>query len=529
MVKLISVHIENYKSIDKAFINLTSGLWHVKGVNNDSKFKSNGAGKSSVLEAICQGLFNYNPSVINIEDTYNRITGKPYKIIVQFSKNNTTYVVNNDRVNGTITVTKDNVIVNTRSIKATLQYIKDVIGMDYRTFVATSFISNKTMLSMLDALTSSSLMKVLLDFDEISELKSSITKQVSTLKSAIELLNVEKSSINNSLHITKDFVEVDVSKYYKALHKLELKLKTEKESLPNLEEIHSDITKISLDIDKTNLLINNPDSVCDTCGSALDTSHKDKLLERLSELLRQEAVIGGVYDSAVDQHIQLELSYKTKIENLKSTVQLVEYKNSQSRQYSKDISDLNSRLSEIEGKLMVMYKELDMCTTILSVINSGKLHNNLIKELVKVFLQGVNNYKSLLSLDYINIGVVPTKDSIDLVIQDNRTNSVIDINTLSGGELTRVRLSVLFSMLDTITKITGNKTNLLIFDESLDTLDDTAASDLSRLFDSFIRNNDMFIAMVSHGAQLNEIDFTGEIVVSKTNNITKVEQNATYQ
>ena len=78
------------------------------------------------------------------------------------------------------------------------------------------------------------------------------------------------------------------------------------------------------------------------------------------------------------------------------------------------------------------------------------------------------------------------KRSISFTVVNTKFNKVIDINTMSGGELTRLRIVLLLAILKAIKTLTGISTNLLVFDEALDTLDGSAAEDLALLFNHFL-------------------------------------------
>ena len=81
---------------------------------------------------------------------------------------------------------------------------------------------------------------------------------------------------------------------------------------------------------------------------------------------------------------------------------------------------------------------------------------------------------------------------------------------------------MLLSMLRAIKELTAISSNLLVFDESLDTLDVSASKDLANLFDYLIGNDNKFIALVSHGDQLSDINFNGIITATKSEGVTGV-------
>jgi ABC-type multidrug transport system ATPase subunit len=129
-----------------------------------------------------------------------------------------------------------------------------------------------------------------------------------------------------------------------------------------------------------------------------------------------------------------------------------------------------------------------------------------------------------MSTTFTVIKAIPKKNSVELVTTDTRFNKIVNFTDYSGGELTRLRIVVLMSVLNAVQTITNVSTNILVFDEALDTLDSNAAQDLSNLFEYLSNNDNKFVALVSHGSQLNEIKFDGDITVTKHNGVSNVTQ-----
>ena len=103
-----------------------------------------------------------------------------------------------------------------------------------------------------------------------------------------------------------------------------------------------------------------------------------------------------------------------------------------------------------------------------------------------------------------------------------RFDDQVTINTLSGGEKTRLRVMILLALLETVETLSGISTNILIFDEALDTLDKSVKEDLKNLFAFLVNNRNKWIALVSHGSQLEDITWTGKITAEKTNGTAKI-------
>ena len=91
MVFVHDIRIENYYSIGDIEYKVQEGIFKLSG--------SNGQGKTSLCSALSQCL--YNKSIKNtgtlIDDTYNKITKRPYRISTTLSVNDKKYCI----INGT--------------------------------------------------------------------------------------------------------------------------------------------------------------------------------------------------------------------------------------------------------------------------------------------------------------------------------------------------------------------------------------------------------------------------------------------
>lgn len=114
-----------------------SGLVYITG--------SNGAGKSNIFDSLVWCLFGVTSKPVSIQDLANRTSPKDCSVKVSFKLNNKIYVIARYRNHR---LAKNNVIifVNKKKINiATNQeandYIKKLLGMDYRKFIQTVFFS----------------------------------------------------------------------------------------------------------------------------------------------------------------------------------------------------------------------------------------------------------------------------------------------------------------------------------------------------------------------------------------------------
>lgn len=538
------IHIKYYKSITSASLYYYKGIWHIKGINNDA-FGSNGSGKSTMLEALQQCLYNRTVTGNTLETTVNRKTGKSYDITVLLSTSDgEEYLINNNRSAMKVTIKKltqgEYIDVGARSIPSALTYIQNLIGLDFNAFVALTHVTNSTVVSMLDNFTGSNLLKVLLDFGLIQKYEKALKDSLSNTKKTLDTDMSRGIEISKSLDIINSFKPAEIAPLYVLLSNYTTKLEEiidkyncELDEVRKKEYIaNKSKSKLLVDIDNLKHILDT--SVCKTCGTDLKVSkgikeehllaEKEVLEKELNavnnELLELSKEINNIHDTTGNTVGQL----REQVKNLRTKIDIQEYNTEMFNKSSASLEELNKELVSINTSRDTKLETLDVIQSALSIIKQGKLHEEMLNEfcrLLNVYLKELLPY---VSLTYLDIHTKHSKNSFDFVVEDLRYNTQINPNELSGGELTRVRLVVLISMLKTVQVMTNTSLNLLIFDEALDTLDTAAAEDLAHLFKYLSETENKFIAMVSHGQQLNAIEFTGTINVIKTEGTSKVFQ-----
>lgn len=538
MTKFTQIDIYNYKSIKEAKLLYTKGIWVVKGNNNDVVFKSNGAGKSTVLEAIQQGLYNKNTKGTTIEETYNRNTKKAYRIVIEFFIGNDKYVVDNNRESNTYTITKNDKDISKKGINENIKEVQNLLGFDFTTFCALTYVSHSTITQLLDSFTSNNLMKLLLDFDSISLFEAKVKGSLSKSKSTVQFVLQENSQMESTAQLMSEFSYTDLTPMYKLKQEVNDKLLKDTMDIgiedisKQLNDSNTAYNKVNSDIDIH--IAKHIENKCPTCGQSTSTNGNitkalaeielKELEAKQKELQIQILSLTIIYDEAADSLTKLRAEYKQKADMIDAKITIGEYKNKLYNDNKTTINSTNTKIAENKATLSKEYFNQDLYDIILKTIKSGKLHKDLLDNFTKILNLYIDDYMKYMSISYLNVKTKALKSTIEFVVYDSRSNNFVNMNTLSGGELTRVRIVVLMSMLKTIANITDMSTNILVLDEALDTLDKSAATDLSNLFQYLIDTEDKFIALVSHGEQLNEIDFTGTIRAIKDNNNTIIQQ-----
>lgn len=542
-----NITIKYYKSITSASLDYVNGVWLIKGTNNDA-FGSNGAGKSTLLEALQQCLYNRTQNGNTLDTTINRKTGKAYEITVTLSTSEgDTFRIHNSRSAMKITICKlegdTYVDVGTRSMQAALTYIQNIIGLDFNAFVALTHVTHSTVVNMLDNFTGSNLLKVLLDFGLIQKYEKALKDTLSGIKKELETMQLREIEIDKSISLIDSFRPADITPLYKRLVSITAELDnttTEYNSkrssiVQRRESVKETQNKYKILLQDAKNLLDT--KVCSTCGTDLtstlgidEQAIKLKTIQYMSHLSSINTEMETIEADLDDLNRTLgenQTRLAQTVSALKSKIENQEYNAKMFDKSMESIKELHEELIRIRNAKPEVLKHIDIITSALSLIKQGKLHEGMLSEFCRLNNVYLRELMPYVGIDYLTVSTKHNKNSFNFVLNDLRYATQIEFTELSGGELTRVRLVVLLSMLKTVQVMTNTSINILVFDEALDTLDASAAENLASLFRYLTVTENKFIAMVSHGQQLNSIDFTGQINVVKTNGTTKVIQETT--
>lgn len=539
MIYFRQLHIKDYRSIKDATLVYYAGIWKVIGHNNDVEgFDSNGSGKSTVLTALQQCLFNRTTFGTSIESTYNKGSSKGYYLELIMTCNDTTYKIINDRPNMRLTVFKsvDGVWEDfgVKSIPQALFVIQDILGMDFNTFVATTYINHNTIVNLFENFTSSSIVKTVLNLEQLTKLDKELKTK---LKDSVQESTKLAESINNvnaTLAILNTFEYVDTEPISRQIAICQHKINDEITS-SLVTSYTSSIALWQQELDNYNKELKAHqyqlhNRVCKCCNRPLDLD-ESYLTQRTNEV--KKLIQGAEHEISSLREAEAKASeaLKLKVQNLEKDLEYYQeqlhvatYKNSLYKEHQVQKEELNLRLHQEQEKLKTLLEEQSIITSIITTIKSGAPVKSIIGKLTDLLNNYIKEFSILMSIDYIKLGTKPVKNSIELTAYDTRFSTTIDVQELSGGEMTRLRIVLLLALLKAIRVLTGVGTNILVFDEALDTLDKAVATDLAMLFEYLSSTEHKFIAMVSHGSQLDEIKFDGVIVATKSNSTTTITQ-----
>jgi DNA repair exonuclease SbcCD ATPase subunit len=301
--------------------------------------------------------------------------------------------------------------------------------------------------------------------------------------------------------------------------------------------------------------------VCPSCGQTVDNSHKEKMVLEAKEMLpavqkeydasalelsNAQAKIKEYnynvnsrlewerYHSLIDNSVSSELLDIDELERTKSQLTSTIWQNSleikKATSANSEISANNARVEVIRSQILSMEEDKQTYAKLVNSISSRLSNLQIltktfsptglvaykIEVLVKDLEDLTNKYLQDMSDGRFQLGFkISSSDKLDVVITDNGVD--IDIFALSNGELARVNVSTLLAIRKLMQSLSNSRINLLILDETVESLDTDGKE---RLIEVLLKEEHLNTVLVSHGFTHPLLE---KLSIIKENNISRIE------
>lgn len=577
-MKVLSVEIENFLSVEKAHITFDdAGLLLIEGYNYDAG-RSNGAGKTALLNAISFGLYDRLPRKITATEFLRR-GATSASVTVTVDCGTGTYVVKRTRPKG--------VMFYERQDDGTLQEVNLTQGewesklqLTYNQFIVSAYCAQgtSTRFLFLNDSDKKQFLLQLLNLDEFAACKKKsdeIVNQILSSRMNIEheIRNIQgRVDILSESIIDEDTAKLELAEKQDILQQLQNAVNElegiSKPDLSKFEKLENDIsvkkTKLIQARTKREMLQRqlstlarrikpfNADEKCPTCGADLDNSHAQsvhdaemaKLREEQNTLNEQIQVLNGLLTNEA-QINDLELKVKNrkrqelteyesaqfkkanlsaKILTTSSLIEILNKKLIDNDSVVKRVNKLKMAQKGLQDELTELNKKLEIQKTVSSIYSPTGAQAYVLDSAVASFNEYVATYISDLwsNLTYElqsykeNVkGEVSAKFS-ESIVMDGRP---VSLGSLSGGELRALSICVDMALLSLLEKHFGVHTSPIIFDESFDGLDDAGKEFALELIKDLAQDRQVIV--IDHASEMRSA-FDKVLRVEKRNGISTV-------
>lgn len=525
MIRYKKLTTENYKSIGFAEVYFTPGIFTVKGVNKTGEYSSNGAGKSSILQAMTIALYNKDFQGAPLDSVSNRNTGKPFKVTLEMEVVrggvSADYIVINDRATKKLVVRKNRVIHTSTTAKS-LKFLQELLGMSESTFKFTHYITTNSILGLTENLSNATLFNEVLQVTELKTMSTDLLEVKKVIQRDIDTAQDQNSELNTlakladasntyNLEDLEDQLEALMNEQTEIVQLFNDKVQPQNVKLKGLQESISNLKQELRDKSRS-----IEDGVCKLCSSVLTT--KEVLTSLRKEVLQIEVKLEQKEqeeDTLAEKVRRLSLSHKLakatiedEMNKLKSDIIVAaELKGLSDATYDQDA---HKKVQKEIKHLVSNIKYIDQMRT---AISSGTIYEEVMNEFFSLVNQNIQRYKEVINFNTFDVKAASYRSGMVAVV--THKDDEIPVESLSNGEKARLSLLLLSALLESMSQVTNSESNFLVIDEATSSFDASGIKELSALFRHLkILNQSVFI--ITHGDELQDVEFDGSLTITKT-------------
>ena len=539
---------------------------------------ANGAGKSTMLDALCFALFNKPFRKINRGQLVNSINEKGLKVEVCFTIGRDEYRVFRGAKPNVFELYKNNKLVDQdAAAKDTQKYLEQsVLKLNFKSFTQVVILGSSTFVPFmqLPGAHRREVIEDLLDINIFSNMNSLLKDRVRTAqgqsKDCGHLLNLAEEKVVSQEKLIASLEEVndtrqkekqnkitsnqslieqsasDKEKYQEELDNLEGETCTidgQKELLTTLRQSQAEVNTELKGAAKELKFFKTHDE-CPTCSQQIEPAFKNaaignleiagkELTKRFKSLTTEIADAIGIVEqceelSKKSVEVRSRMSrcdreiVRLEMENLAITKELLELQtNTPNLNKEKEtLVEFKKDLETTKTDCGKISETLDEYQIISSLLKDSGIKSQIIKKYVPIFNNLINKY--LHSMDFF---VNFTLDEEFGEIIKSRFRDEFSYASFSEGEKQKIDLALLFTWREVARMKNSVATNLLILDEVFDSsLDAEGTNELLKILRSL--GNDTNVFVISHKGEILVDKFLRTIKFEKVNDFSKMSDDS---
>ena len=569
MITFEKVRWKNFLSTGAAFTEI-----NFQKSPNTLIIGNNGAGKSTILDALCFGLFGKPFRKINKPQLLNSINNQAAVVEIEFSIGKKKYKVIRGIKPNTFEIYQNDVLLNQDAASKDYQehLEKFILRLNYKSFTQVVILGSASFVPFMQLSPADrrNIIEDLLDIgifssmngmvkEKMSEIKESTTKnkyemQITTEKINFQKQNIEEHKNRSEAEIEKKKKEVKesidqnftlqrdidlIQKHIDVLQsKIQDKLAVEKKS-SKLLQLESKLESRLKKLDKEyKFYEENHD--CPTCKQSIADTFRHS---QLSGIDKTKGEIGaGIQDietkiqeannrieeiQKIVKHIQ---EHNNEIVKHNSTISAINTYISKLQKEIEDLSTLresieseNDKLKELKSELGALVKKQEELAEQKqyyefagSLLKDTGIKTKIIKQYLPIMNKLINKYLTAMDF-FVNFNI---NEQFEETIKSRHRDEFSYAN-FSEGEKMRIDLALLFTWRQIAKLKNSTNTNLLILDEVFDSsLDGVGTEEFLKLIHEMGTDTNVFV--ISHkGDQLFD-KFRSIIKFEKHNNFSRI-------
>ena len=515
---------------------------------------TNGAGKSTILDALTFALFNKPFRKINKSQLVNTINEKETLVEVDFEVNNREYIIRRGIKPNVFDIQVNGELLHREADDRTNQKIleENILKVNYKSFTQIVILGSSAFVPFMQ-LTSPNRREViedLLDIRIFSSMNNFLKDKVRIEKEQIRSLTLKKDNIKDKMLMQENFMKEleeqgkvsvksnqdkivtllddsdscsDGNKKLESnvseLTKEQEKLSGSSQKLLKLNNLKGKITQKVSTITKEHKFFSE-NVTCPTCTQTIEESFRlnriddvqskakdlNKGLKELEETIESERERERLFtklskeitklNNGISQNNTRISGYQRQIRDLESEIQRITEQSKNRNTEHEKLTEFKENLDNTFKNLADKKQEITYYDFAYSLLRDDGVKTKIIKKYLPFINQQINRYLQMMDF-YINFTLDEEfKETVQSPIHEDFSYA-----SFSEGEKMRIDLALLFTWREVARVKNSVNTNLLIMDEVFDSsLDGFGTEEFLKIIRYIIKDANIFV--ISHKTDL---------------------------
>ena len=517
---------------------------------------ANGAGKSTILDALCFSLFGRSFRKINKPQLINTVNEKDCRVEVEFSVGKIEWKVVRGIKPAIFEIYRNGALLDQSSAALDQQkwLEQTVLKMNYKSFTQIVILGSSTFVPFmqLPAAHRREVIEDLLDIKIFSSMNTIIKDKIRVIRDEVRTLELKKESLNDKVQMQKEFIEELENRGKENIKDKEMSimslteesglLMSDNESLEEpLRKYIREQDQITGYADKLRKLGNlkgkisqkvstitkehkffTENTVCPTCTQEID---EDFRINRINDAQSKAKELQSGYkelEEAIKEEEERERQFITlskeiskltngisqnnikisgcqrQIRNLESEIQTITNQLENRNTEHEKLEQFRDNLQNTYEDLATKKDSINYYDFTYSLLKDGGVKSKIIKKYLPLINQQVNRYLQMMDF-YINFTL---DEEFNETVQ-SPIHEDFSYASFSEGEKMRIDLALLFTWREVARFKNSVNTNLLIMDEVFDSsLDGFGTEEFLKIIRYVIRDANIFV--ISHKTGLED-------------------------
>ena len=545
MILFKKVRYKNFLSTGQQFIEID-----LDKANTTLVVGENGAGKSTMLDALCFGLFQRPFRGIKKDQLINSINEKECIVEVEFTVGQKDYKIIRGIKPNKFEIWCNGDMLNQDAAQRDYQkhLEQQILKLNFRSFTQVVILGNASFVPFMQlrARHRRQVVEEILDIEIFSKMNLLLREKQKNQDELIKQTDFNFQLIDNKIDDKRKYIDdisnrskdladskkADLDKSMTDISNYEEDIKRVRTDIANLQKLVLDETKITAKHNKLHSMEAKLENTCNkhkkdlsffetyndcpTCQQAIDEAFKSTMINKKVEKVQELEIALGQIDKEIKTS-QMKLDtinktmvsirekellinrYKTSIEEIKKQTTRLEQEISElqdekvsTAEQTGELNQLVGQSSQLEKDKLDQKKEMLYIDTARHLMQDTGIKTKIIKQYLPIMNQLIN--KNLASMDFfVNFSL---DEEFNETIK-SRHRDEFNYHSFSEGEKLRIDLAILFTWREIAKLKNSTNTNLLILDEIFDSsLDSSGTDEFMRILHYTLKKENVFV--ISH-------------------------------